>query len=197
MTSVMVELVTMYNVDGFNHNRWAPQRMCYCDWCRTNFRRATGLELPLKEEPGAKGYSEYVVWRENRIFDLWDHWNASIRKVNPNAFVLPGIGAERDRLNMSKIRSRAKTLYLDYQARRGTNGPWMAGKKGRELAAVLGHNLSVSRSRSDMRSRTVGRIRFRAGRRSKCGSATALRTACGPRWRSSPARSMIAAGPSR
>jgi hypothetical protein len=140
MTSVMVELVTMYKVDGFNHNRWAPQRMCYCEWCRTNFRRASGLELPLKEEPGAKGYSEYVLWRENRIFDLWDHWNASIRKVNPNAFVLPGIGAERDRLNMSKIRSRAKTLYLDYQGRRGTNAPWMAGKKGRELAAVLGDN---------------------------------------------------------
>ncbi len=74
------------------------------------------------------------------MFELWDHWNASVRKVNPNAFVLPGIGSERDRLNMSKVRARAKTLYLDYQGRRGLNAPWMAGKRGRELASVLGHN---------------------------------------------------------
>jgi hypothetical protein len=140
MTSVMVELETMYRCDGFNHNRWAPQRMCFCDWCRTSFRKATGLELPAKQEAGAKGYPEYLVWRENRIFELWDHWNASIRRINPNAFVLPGIGSERDRLNMSKVRARAKTLYLDYQGRSGLDAPWMAGKKGREMAAVLGHN---------------------------------------------------------
>lgn len=140
MTSVMVELATMYRVDGFNHNRWAPQRMCYCDWCRKTFRKASGLDLPAKEEASAKGYPEYLVWRENRIFELWDHWNAAVRKVNPNAFVLPGIGSERDKLNMSKVRARAKTLYLDYQGRRGQNAPWMAGKKGREMCSVLGNN---------------------------------------------------------
>jgi hypothetical protein len=140
MTSVMVEIATMYGVDGFNHNRWAPQRMCYCEWCRASFRKASGLELPVAENAKAKGYPEYLLWRENRIFELWDHWNAAIRKVNPNAFVLPGIGSERDRLNMSKVRARAKTLYLDYQGRRGLNAPWMAGKKGREMCAVLGHN---------------------------------------------------------
>ncbi len=48
MTSVMVELVSMYGVDGFNHNRWAPQRMCYCDWCKSSFRKASGLELPVE-----------------------------------------------------------------------------------------------------------------------------------------------------
>ncbi len=41
-------------------------------------------------------------------------------------------------LNMSKVRQRAKTLYLDYQGRRGTTPPWMAGKKGKELRSVLG-----------------------------------------------------------
>lgn len=140
MTDVMREIVTMYRVDGFNHNRWAPQRMCYCEWCRTAFRKASGLALPAKEDASAKGYAEYLVWRENRIFELWDGWNAAIRKVNPNAFVLPGIGSERDKLNMSKVRARAKTLYLDYQGRRGLNAPWMAGKKGKEMTAVLGLN---------------------------------------------------------
>lgn len=138
MTDVMRELVTMYRVDGFNHNRWAPQRMCYCAWCRTNFRKAYGLELPAEESPQDPRWAKYVVFREDRIFQLWDHWNREIQKVNANAFVLPGIGAERDRLNMSKVRERARTLYLDYQGRDGFTAPWMAGKKGKEMRSVLG-----------------------------------------------------------
>lgn len=138
MTAVMKEIVTKYRVDGFNHNRWSPQLMCYCDYCRTTFRRHTGLELPAKEDAQDANWQKYLLWREDRIFELWDHWNAEIAKINPHAFVLPGIGAERDRLNMSKVRRRAHTLYLDYQGRRGLAPPWMAGKKGKELRAVLG-----------------------------------------------------------
>jgi hypothetical protein len=138
MTSVMVELVTRYRIDGFNHNRWAPQVMCYCRWCRESFRRASGRELPERENPSDPGWAPYLVWRENRIFELWDAWNAAIQKVNPNAFVLPGIGAEAGRMNMSKLRQRAKTLYLDYQGRAGLNAPWMAGKRGKEMRSYLG-----------------------------------------------------------
>ena len=139
MTEVMVEIETLYRVDGFNHNRWAPQVMCYCEWCRTNFRKATGLELPEKEDLSDPRFAAYMRWREDRLFHLWDIWNAAIQKINPNAFVLPGISlVERSRLNMSKVRARAKTLYLDYQARQGITPPWMAGKRGKELRAVLG-----------------------------------------------------------
>lgn len=58
--------------------------------------------------------------------------------MNPNAFVLPGIGAEAGRLNMSKLRERAKTLYLDYQSRARAHAPWMAGKRGKEMRSYLG-----------------------------------------------------------
>jgi hypothetical protein len=138
MTSVMREIVEMYRVDGFNHNRWSPQLMCFCEWCRGSFRAYSGRELPAKEDPSDPSWAHYLRFREDRIFQLWDYWNAQIQKVNPNAIVLPGIGSERDRINMSKVRTRAGTLYLDYQGRRGTTPPWMAGKKGKELRAVLG-----------------------------------------------------------
>lgn len=138
MTSVMTEIETLYRVDGFNHNRWAPQVMCYCEWCRSSFRKASGLELPEKEANSDPRWAKYLAWRENRIFELWERWNAEIQKINPNAFVLPGIGSQRGSLNMSKVRRLAKTLYLDYQGRRGTTPPWMAGKKGKELRCVLG-----------------------------------------------------------
>jgi hypothetical protein len=131
MTEVMKELVTLYGVDGFNHNRWSPQLMCYCDWCRTAFQRASGRDLPRVEGPKDPAWAPYLVWRENRIFELWDGWNAAIQKVNPNAFVLPGIGSERDRVNMSKVRSRARTLYLDYRAAAASTLPGWPARKAR------------------------------------------------------------------
>jgi hypothetical protein len=138
MTDVMVELARRYRCDGFNHNRWAPQRMCHCDFCRSSFKAASGLDLPEREDGRDPRWAKYLLWREARIFALWDRWNAEIQKVNPNAIVLPGVGSERDKLNMSKVRARAQTLYLDYQGRRGLTPPWMAAKKGKELRAVLG-----------------------------------------------------------
>ncbi len=140
MTEVMKEIESMYRVDGFNHNRWAPQRMCYCEWCRKAFRKYGGEELPSEAKPDDPRWARYALFKEDRMFQLWDHWNASIQKINANAFVLPGMGGERDQLNLSKLRARAKTLYLDYQGRDGLTAPWMAGKKGKELRAVLGHN---------------------------------------------------------
>ncbi len=76
MTSVMTEIEELYRVDGFNHNRWAPQMMCYCEWCRKSFRQASGLELPEKEPAENSSWVKYLAWRENRIFELWDRWNA-------------------------------------------------------------------------------------------------------------------------
>ena len=138
MTEVMKELVTMYRVDGFNHNRWNPQLMCYCGYCRTAFRKASGLDLPRKEDPSDPSWAKYLIWREDRIFELWDHWNAEIRKINPNAFVLPGLGGIRTKANMSKVRNRAKTLYIDHQGRAGSTAPWTPGLEAKELRSVLG-----------------------------------------------------------
>ncbi len=138
MTSVMREIVTIYRVDGFNHNRWNPQLMCYCDYCRTAFRQASGMELPRVEDNSDSSWAQYVIWREDRIFELWDHWNAEIQKVNPNAFVLPGLGAIRTRANMSKVRNRAQTLYIDHQGRSGITLPWTPGMEAKELRSVMG-----------------------------------------------------------
>src|SRR5213593_1736988 len=46
MTAVHREIVTRYIVDGVFINRWAGSGMCYCEHFRTNFRAATGHDLP-------------------------------------------------------------------------------------------------------------------------------------------------------
>jgi hypothetical protein len=140
MTEVMKEIVSVYRVDGFNHNRWSPSVVCYCEYCKDAFPKFSGMPLPAKEDASDPAWGRYQQWREARLFELWDHWNAEIRKINPNAFVLPGVAGELDRFDMAKVRARAKTLYLDYQGREGVTPPWMAGKRGKELAALLGTN---------------------------------------------------------
>lgn len=140
MTEVMKEIVSVYRVDGFNHNRWSPSVVCHCEYCKDAFPKFSGVPLPSKEDASDPAWGRYQQWRETRLFELWDHWNTEIRKINPNAFVLPGVAGELDRFDMAKVRARARTLYLDYQGREGVTPPWMAGKRGKELAALLGTN---------------------------------------------------------
>ena len=51
MTEVKREIMSRYRVDGIFINRWDGSGMCYCEHCRTNFRAATGLELPRTTDP--------------------------------------------------------------------------------------------------------------------------------------------------
>ena len=55
MTEVKREIMTRYRVDGIFINRWDGSGMCYCEHCQTNFRAATGLELPRTDGPAGPG----------------------------------------------------------------------------------------------------------------------------------------------
>jgi hypothetical protein len=138
MTAVMKEIVARYQVDGFNHNRWAPPAICYCEVCRSRFRAATGLALPDGENPRDERWVRYVEWRERRIWELWDLWDAAVRRIRPAAGILPAVPLHGNHLKLSELRRRAHTLHLDYQGRSGIDPPWMAAKKGKELRSILG-----------------------------------------------------------
>ena len=51
MTEVKREIMTRYRVDGIFINRWDGSGMCYCAHCQSNFRAATGFELPRTTNP--------------------------------------------------------------------------------------------------------------------------------------------------
>lgn len=143
MTGVMREIVTRYGVDGFNHNRWAPPAICYCDLCRRSFASAASLDLPVREDPRDERWIRYVQWRERRIWELWDLWDSTVRQINPAAGILPAMPLHGNHLQLGEFRRRAHTLHLDYQGRLGIDPPWMAGKKGKELRAILGTKPAV------------------------------------------------------
>lgn len=140
MTDVTIEIVKTYQVDGIFSNRWSGSGMCFCKSCQSLFHDYSGHDLPRTTNPLDPVRRQYLLWRENRLFDLWRLWDTEIKKVNPHAAFLAnsGGGALSD-LDMSTIGDLAPTLFADRQARHGVMAPWSNGKNAKEYAATLGN----------------------------------------------------------
>ena len=139
MTRVTEEIVTLYKVDGIFSNRWAGSGMCYCEHCIKNFRNFAQLDLPRTKDPQDPARRAYIVWREQRLFELWRLWDARIKAINPNAaYIANAGGGALSELDMATIGKFAPTLFADRQARRGVMPPWSNGKNAKEYRATLG-----------------------------------------------------------
>ncbi len=138
MTAVHEEIVRMYTVDGIFSNRWAGHGICYCENCRQTFRDEMGYELPPGMDPADPAYRAYVAWRQDRLFALWDRWDAAIRAINPHARFIPntGGGALSD-VDMACIGRRADFLVADRQGRSYLQPLWSNGKNAKEYRAAV------------------------------------------------------------
>ncbi len=139
MTEVKKEIMSRYRVDAIFINRWDGSGMCYCEHCRKNFRKASGHELPRTSDPQDPARRAYILWRQQRLFDLWRLWDTEVRKINPDSCVIPNTGGgATSSLDMQRIGELAPTLIADRQARRGLTAPWANGKNGKEFRATMG-----------------------------------------------------------
>ncbi|HEV8132463.1 MAG TPA: alpha-amylase family protein [Acidobacteriota bacterium] len=139
MTEVHKEIMSLYRVDGIFSNRWAGSGMCYCEHCRKNFKSAYGLELPRTNDPQDPSRRAYILWQQERLFQLWRLWDTEIRKINGRARFIPNTGGGAlSTLDMKTIGDLADILFADRQARRGLAAPWSNGKNGKEYRAALG-----------------------------------------------------------
>jgi hypothetical protein len=139
MTEVTKEIVTLYKVDGIFSNRWDGSGMCYCEHCRQNFKAATGRDLPRTSNPQDPARRDYILWRQQRLFELWRLWDSEIRKINPNAsFIANAGGGALSSLDMRTIGELSHILFADRQSRRGLMPPGMNGKNGKEYRSTMG-----------------------------------------------------------
>ncbi|MGC8795048.1 MAG: beta-galactosidase trimerization domain-containing protein, partial [Bryobacteraceae bacterium] len=139
MTEVIREIMALYRVDGIFANRWSGSGMCYCEHCRRNFRDFCGLELPRTTDSQDRARRQYILWRQQRLFELWRLWDGEIRRINPNACFIPNTGGGAlSELDMKTVGELAPTLMADRQARRGLMPPWANGKNAKEYRATLG-----------------------------------------------------------
>ena len=140
MTDVTIEIVTKYKVDGVFSNRWSGSGMCFCKSCQILFRDYSGHDLPTVTDPQNPVRRQYILWREQRLFDLWRLWDTEIKKINPNAaFLANSGGGTLSDLDMKTIGDLAPTLFADRQARHGLMPAWANGKNGKEYAGALGN----------------------------------------------------------
>jgi len=139
MTEITKEIVSMYKVDGIFSNRWSGSGMCYCEHCRSNFKAASGMDLPRGSNPADPARRAHAEWREQRLFELWRLWDSEIRKINPAARYIPNSGGgATSQLDMKTVGELAPTLFADRQARRGLMAPWANGKNGKEYRSTMG-----------------------------------------------------------
>jgi hypothetical protein len=139
MTEVTKEIMSLYMVDGIFINRWDGSGMCYCEHCQALFKAASGLDLPRTNNPQDPARRSYILWRQKRLFELWQLWESEVRKINPNACVIPNTGGGAlSSLDMKQIGGTAEVLVADRQARRGMTVPWANGKHGKEYRAAMG-----------------------------------------------------------
>ena len=139
MTDVTREIVKMYQVDGIFTNRWSGSGMCYCDSCVKNFRQASGFDLPRTNDPQDPVRRTYILWHQDRLFELWRLWDKVIKEENKNAcYIANAGGGALSNLDMKTIGELASTLFADRQARQGVTPPWAAGKNAKEYRATLG-----------------------------------------------------------
>jgi len=139
MTEVKKEIMSRYHADGIFINRWDGSGQCYCAHCQENFKAASGFELPRTDDPQDPARRAYILWRQQRLFNLWQLWDSEVRKINPDSCVIPNTGGGAlSSLDMKRIGEMAPMLVADRQARRGVAAPWANGKNGKEYRAALG-----------------------------------------------------------
>lgn len=140
MTTVHQEIMNRYKVDGIFTNRWAGSGMCYCEHCRDSFHAFSGLDLPRTPDPRSAARRQYIMWHQQRLFELWKLWNAKVQEINRNASFIPntGGGALSD-LDMKIVGEMAPTLVADRQGRSGAMAAWASGKSAKEFRATMGN----------------------------------------------------------
>ena len=134
MDQVHREIVEKYKVDGIFSNRWAPQGGdCYCANCQTNFKDATGLDLPRTNDRRDPARRAYVAWRKARLTELWKKWDVTVRGANPEARFIPNGPPD-----LKTAGELAAIQFTDNQARRGVTPPWANGRRAKEYRSVMG-----------------------------------------------------------
>ena len=145
MTRVTREIMDLYRPEGIFCNRWAGSGMCYCRHCRDGFYRFSGLDLPGGDKPDDPAHRQYLIWKQQRLFELWRLWDGEIRAVNPDSCFIPNVGGGAlSELDMAQVGRLAPMHVADRPGRSGSTPLWVAGKNGKEYRAALGNKPHIN-----------------------------------------------------
>jgi hypothetical protein len=136
MPAVLKEITDTYKPQGFFGNRWAGSGMCYCRTCHTKFKAATGLELPITNDPQDPRRKAYIQWNADMRWKQFTLWNDTVKKSKPDCFFSPNGGLNDPEKVIHPL------VAVDRQGRSGTTPVWMMGKFAKITRAYM-QNLPV------------------------------------------------------
>ncbi len=146
MPQVITEISRTYNVDGLFGNRWGGWTdMCYCDACRSQFKAATGLDIPTTmkgftlPEPGGPQEAAsraYLLWWQDMRFKQIDLWTKTAQAVKPDLFFVggPTNGLE---LDPNRLGPASPIQFIDHQLRSGDVPAWDNGRAAKEVRGFM------------------------------------------------------------
>lgn len=140
ITAVIDEIVAGYDVDAIFGNRWDGSVVCHCATCQTLFRAQSGHDVPTSMDPLDPVRRAYMLWENEHLLGLVDHWAATIRARVPHGFFLPGWASRpQPRIEFDVARLGANPmLTVDRQARSGDSPAWTNGRNAKEHRAFMG-----------------------------------------------------------
>lgn len=138
MPEVLREITANYDIDAIFANRWQGHGVCYCDACRTDFRAASGHELPLTNSLDDPAWLAWGAWRRSKLSRLVVEWDEAMKAIKPHTSFIPNMGSvSLMEFDLPIIEKYCPFLCVDDQGRQGTEPVWMSGRNGKRMRATF------------------------------------------------------------
>ncbi len=155
LLDVVREIIAWEKPEGFTDNSWSglgQDEICYCEYSRGSFRRATGRELPSKKDWDDPDYRQWIKWSYKRRLEVWDLNNRAMREAGgPDCLWLGMIGGDfisqgRRFRDIKALLERSEMVMLDDQSRSDGIGFLGNSEMGKRLHGVLGWEKNIPES---------------------------------------------------
>jgi hypothetical protein len=153
--AILSEIASLYHPEGFTDNNWTGlgrESICYCEYCKKDFRDKTGLTLPQGKNWDDPVYRHWIRWSYDRRLEIWDLNNRTTKAAGGAHCIWSGMnsgsinGQSRSFRDFKAICERADILMLDEQARSDTDGFQHNGETGKRIHGMLGWDKLVPES---------------------------------------------------
>lgn len=155
LLDVLREIIAWEKPEAFTDNSWSGlgrNQICYCQYSRESFRKATGKDLPRKRDWDDPVYREWIEWSYARRVEIWELNNKATKAAGgPDCLWLGMIGGDfisqgarfRD---IKAICERTEMIMLDDQSRSVALGIQENAEMGKRLHGLLGWEKTIPES---------------------------------------------------
>jgi hypothetical protein len=147
LPEVLREIIAWEKPDGFTDNSWSGlgrSQVCHCKYSRDSFQKATGKDLPDRQDWNDATYREWIEWSYARRTEIWDLNNRTTKEAGGDDCIWVGMlgsglaSQGRSFRDIKAIAERTEMFMLDGQSRSNALGFQANSEAGKRLHGLLG-----------------------------------------------------------